>query len=117
MELNEEQQRLHAQRMVEYGSDGVNNLRNVGLMWTGILQAEYGIILEHPIPNHIVACMMSAMKISRVAQGIYKEDNYDDAACYLTIAQKGQLGCIDEIEEINKRKGQKDGTDEVKKTV
>ena len=101
MEMTNSQKEIHEKRMKEYGSDGTNNLRNVGLMWTGILQAEYGIEFDKPIPNHIVACMMSAMKISRVAQGEYKEDNYEDAIVYLHIAQKGQTN----------------GTDEVKKTV
>jgi hypothetical protein len=87
--LTKKQQRIHNQRTKDYKSDGVTNLRDIGLIWTGILQEFFHTELPVVIPTHIVAVMMAAVKLSRIAGGVYKDDNYIDAIVYLEISQKG----------------------------
>ena len=85
-----ERKRIQKKRAREYGGDGVANLQNTGLIWTGILQCYFNVELPKPIPSHIVSIMLAGNKLSRIAQGIYKKDNYMDAITYLHIAEKGQ---------------------------
>ncbi len=88
MELSPEQQKIHDQRSREYGNSTFNHM-NVGLMWTGILQCYFHQKLPEQIPSHIVSLMMAALKMSRAAEGIYKEDDYIDAGVYMYMAEKG----------------------------
>ena len=89
MELTPEQQKIWDKRAKEYG-DGILNHENVGLMWTGILQCYFQTKLPHQIPGYIVSLMMAAIKISRAAEGVYKEDDYVDAGIYMCMAEKGR---------------------------
>lgn len=90
MNLNKEQQKIYDQRKQVYG-DGIFNHEQVGLMWTGILQCYFQTKLPAPIPSHIVSLMMSAVKVSRIAEGCYQKDDYTDAIIYLHIAEKGAI--------------------------
>lgn len=60
---------------------------NIGLTWTAIIQQHYGIKLEHPIPDFVVALMMTAFKVQRSAR-VYKDDNYVDMHAYARFAEE-----------------------------
>lgn len=62
---------------------------NIGLAWTGLLQQHYGIELPHPVPAHLVAQMMLALKNQRSAR-VFKADNYVDAGAFLKFAEQFQ---------------------------
>lgn len=66
---------------------------NIGLAWTGLIQQHYGVRLAHPLPGHLVAQMMVAMKNHRAAR-VYHADNYVDASAYLLFAEQMQSGTI-----------------------
>jgi hypothetical protein len=70
-----------------YG-DHVRGHGNLGLMWTGLLQNHYGIVLPHPIPAHLAEAMMVCNKLNRIAVSPQHEDNYTDAVAYVQMAEE-----------------------------
>ena len=90
MKLNKKQQEIYNQRSQLYG-DAISGHKNLGLIWTGILQHWSGMSFKNPIPPHIVSLMLAVNKINRIADNEYLEDNYLDAVIYLKIAEDCQL--------------------------
>lgn len=64
---------------------------NIGLSWTGLIQQHYGIKLDHPIPDFLVAMMMSHFKGQRSVR-VFHQDNYDDKHNYTGFAERFQQG-------------------------
>jgi len=86
-----------AQRGVAYG-DMHEGHSNVGLIWTGILRAHYGIGLE-PLPAHVVALMMVGLKTFRATlPDGGGDDTFVDMRNYTTIAQQTKKGKRNEPE-------------------
>jgi len=82
---------VRADRERQYG-DATTGHTNLGLAWTGLLQNHYGIVLDHPLPAHLVLLMMSASKANRAARGLmHIEDNYVDGAIYFNLAGEAAL--------------------------
>lgn len=79
---------LEKKRGRVYG-DPAESHTNIGLTWTGLVQQHYGIQLNHPIPNYLVAQMMVTFKMQRSAR-VFKADNYDDAHVYCDFARRFQ---------------------------
>lgn len=57
-------------------------------MWTAMIQQHYQQQLDHPIPGHLVARMMVALKLCRLAYTPTHEDSVQDARVYLNIAEE-----------------------------
>jgi hypothetical protein len=87
--LSEDQARISYERRKVYG-DPRDNHRGIAMAWAGLLQphAERIARLE-PIPEHVVALMMAALKLNRM-RNVYHADNYDDASVYFGFAQAWQ---------------------------
>ena len=64
---------------------------NIGLSWTGLIQQHYGITLPHPLPDHLVALMMTTFKCQRSAR-VHHPDNFVDGHVYLDFADRFQQG-------------------------
>ena len=62
---------------------------NIGLTWTALLQQHYGLFLDHPVPDFLVAQMMAALKLVRASK-TYHADNYTDAIAYTGFADEFQ---------------------------
>ncbi len=62
---------------------------NIGLSWTGLIQQHYGLTLDHPLPDYLVAMMMVAFKNQRSCR-VYKEDNFLDLQAYGRFAEEFQ---------------------------
>lgn len=71
-----------------YG-DPLLSHENIGLSWTGLIQQHYGIKLDHPLPDYLVAQMMVVFKMQRATR-VYHADNFIDAAAYLNFSERGQ---------------------------
>lgn len=71
-----------------YG-DPAQSHTNIGLTWTALIQQHYGIVLDHPIPNYVVAQMMVQFKVQRSAR-VFHGDNFVDAEAYLRFAREFQ---------------------------
>ena len=89
-ESNDIVARTIAERGKVYG-DPHQSHTNLGLAWTGLLQAHFEIELPHPIPASVVELMMVDLKIIRSAR-FRKEDTYIDARAYLGFAENSQIG-------------------------
>ena len=59
--------------------------RNLGLIWTALLQDHYGIVLDHPLPPELVLLMMAGCKLNRAAIK-FKFDHYLDLLGYTKLA-------------------------------
>lgn len=80
----------------QYYGDAKKNHDTVGLMFTGLLERHYEISLPHPVPGHVVALMMAAVKLNRAATPLkFNPDNYLDGCAYVEIAR--------DIDERNKK--------------
>lgn len=86
--MNEQLKAIEFKRGKVYG-DPAESHTNIGLTWTGLIQQHYGIHLDHPIPNYLVAQMMVSFKMQRSTR-VFKVDNYDDAHIYTDFAQRFQ---------------------------
>lgn len=73
-----------------YGSPA-ESMKNIGLIWTGLIQQHYGIELAHPIPAEIVPMMLACFKMSRATR-VFKQDNFDDGHAYMRFAEEIQGG-------------------------
>lgn len=64
------------------------NHQNLGMMWSALIQQHYQIDLDHPLPGHLVARMMVALKLCRLAFTPGHEDSIRDARVYAVIAEE-----------------------------
>lgn len=71
-------------RTRDYGDPRIS-FEGLGMMWTAILETHYQLKLPWPIPAHVAALFMGALKISRASKG-FKEDNYDDLRNFIMFA-------------------------------
>lgn len=72
---------IQTERQSVYG-DPLKNHHGIAMMWATLLAPWWERIRDYePIPPHVVALMMSALKLNRMRLG-FKEDNYDDLAIY-----------------------------------
>lgn len=78
--------KIKAEREKRYGSH-LKGHKNLGLIWTGLLQNHYEIELPHPLPGFLVEAMMAANKLNRIATDSSHKDSYDDAKIYISLAQ------------------------------
>ena len=66
------------------------NHRGIAQMWTPLLQPHALTIRRgEPLPEHVVALLMAALKIDRMRL-VFRGDNYDDAFNYLRFAADWQ---------------------------
>ena len=61
---------------------------SIGKAWAGLLQQHFGREVE-PLPPHLVALMMAALK-GVLAVRVYHADNYVDLRNYAAIAEEAQ---------------------------
>lgn len=107
MELNEQEQKVFVSRQKRYGTF-VQAHKNLGLLWTGLIQNYFGIELSEPIPSHLVLLMMVASKLNRAAAEkglLVDEENYDDGKIYLEMAKNAKK----EFERLAKEMPEKAG--------
>lgn len=84
--LSEAEARISLERRQVYG-DPYQNHYGIAQSWAGLLQVWAPRIARgEPIPPHVVALMMAALKTNRCRLQFHK-DNYDDANVYMTFAQ------------------------------
>lgn len=87
--LTAEEAAVSVERRKVYG-DPEQNHRGIAMSWAGLLQPWAAMIAGlRPIPPHVVALMMSALKNNR-KRVVFHEDNYIDAKVYDAFAQKWQ---------------------------
>ena len=76
----------------EYG-DSYEGHRNLGIVWTGLLQNCFqGLRFPKPIPADVVMLMMAAAKINRAVTSNkpVNQDNFVDGRNYLTLAEEAR---------------------------
>lgn len=81
---------IEVERGEIYGPPNTSHT-NIGYSWTGLIQQHYGIKLDHPIPNFLVALMMTTLKAQRSCKA-FKQDNYDDMKVFADFAERFQQG-------------------------
>ena len=90
--MNLDEQRLdeiRKERQVVYGPPEENH-RGIAQMWACLLQPWADRIANmEPLPPHVVALMMVALKLNR-SRRKFKADNYDDLIVYLKFAREWQ---------------------------
>lgn len=86
LKVLDEDKKIYVERKKRYG-DHLHGHKNLGLLWTGLLQNHYGIRLAHPIPASLAELMMAANKLNRAAVNPKWKDNYHDGRIYLTLAE------------------------------
>lgn len=76
-------------RQQVYGPPRENH-EGIAQMWASILQPWAPVIARcDPLPPHIIALLMTLLKINRMRL-VFHEDNYDDASIYLSFARSWQ---------------------------
>lgn len=84
-------EKIKAERQKVYG-DPLENHKGIAQMWAPLLQPHADAIKAgEPIPPHVVALLMCALKLDRMRIA-YHEDNYADLRNYLSFAQEWQRG-------------------------
>ena len=84
--MNGRKEEVRAGRTAQYGDATVGH-RNLGLLWTGLLQNHFQIRLPHAIPPDVVLPMMAASKANRAATPTPGQpDDYEDGAIYFELA-------------------------------
>lgn len=84
-----EQAEIAFERQKVYGDPKVNH-DGIAAAWSGLLEPHAESIARgEPIPAHVVALMMATLKLNRM-RNIFHEDNYEDAAVYLSFARAWQ---------------------------
>lgn len=84
----EEEKRVFLERQDVYGDPEICHA-NIGACWAALLSQHLNKKVE-PIPPHVVALMMSSLKLVRSVRK-YQEDNYLDASVYNKFAQDFQF--------------------------
>lgn len=80
---------IKAERQKVYG-DPLENHKGIAQMWAPLLQPHADKIKAgEPIPPHVVALLMCALKLNRMRIA-YHEDNYTDLRNYASFAQEWQ---------------------------
>lgn len=76
------------ERQQDYGPNPFNN-ETTAKAWQAILEAHFQQALPGPIPAHVVALMMGALKLTRAATPFgFRNDNYTDMVGYAMIAHR-----------------------------
>ena len=80
--LEEAQRIVYGDREAQYGNPALDFART-GTMWGAIL-ADWAITTQgqDPVPMHLVAACMAALKLSRIVQTPTKRDSWTDLAGY-----------------------------------
>lgn len=100
--ISQEQAEIAYERQKVYGDPKVNH-DGIAQAWAGILQPWALHIAEmKPIPPHVVALLMAALKMNRMRM-VYHKDNYDDLKVYMSFAHAWQKSCTDETVVIGPR--------------
>ena len=87
--LTEDEAKLSIERREVYGCP-LENHRGIAMAWAGLLQPHAeDIAAGKPLPPHMVALMMVALKLNRMRR-VHKEDNYEDLTVYLSFANAWQ---------------------------
>lgn len=73
------------ERDAVYG-DASRILSNTGLAVTALIQQHYGIVLDHPLPVHIMCEINILIKVMRVANPGFHRDSLDDQIGYAKLA-------------------------------
>ena len=74
------------ERQKVYGDPKVNH-DGIAQAWAGLLQPyALDIAAMRPIPAHVVALMMAALKMNRMRM-VHHEDNFDDLNVYMAFAR------------------------------
>ena len=93
---------IRKEKDAQYG-DPAESLRNIGLVWTGIINQWAGLKLLKPIPGWLVALMYASAKVIRISAKYIplttREDNELDAKVYLDIAEDIHKRLLAEREE------------------
>lgn len=84
------QEERGAEHLNNYGPSTENH-RNLGEVWTAMIQHHYGIRMEHPLPASVVLLMMVALKAIRGCRGGYLEDTFDDLTSYNELARNARI--------------------------
>ena len=63
------------------------SFERLAMIWTGLIEAHYGIKLPHPLESRLVCGMTAAWKILRMATN-YSDDSALDAAAFIEFAYK-----------------------------
>lgn len=80
---------IKAERRKVYG-DPLENHRGIAQAWAGLLQPHWEKIRDGvPVPPHVVALLMAALKMNR-CRIVFHQDNYDDLLNYLEFAEEWQ---------------------------
>ena len=93
MGLNKKEEIIFKKRNTRYCLGFFQAHKNLGKLWTAILESYYGIELPELIPSHVVLLMMAVSKINRAASEkgkLVDEDNYVDGKIYLELAQNAK---------------------------
>lgn len=78
---------MEASREATHG-DAEKGMRNLALVWTGLLRDHYQIELPLLSP-HVTSLMCVGLKLSRAARPFnFTPDDYDDAGAYLEFARR-----------------------------
>jgi hypothetical protein len=77
------------ERQKIYGPPKENH-EGIAAAWAGLLQPWHVEIAQgKPLPPHVVALLMAAMKMNRMRR-VYHADNFTDIAAYLSFVQEWQ---------------------------
>ena len=81
--------KIKAERQKVYG-DPRENHKGIAQMWACLLQPHAEAIAKmEPLPEHVVAMMMAALKLNRMRR-VFHQDNYDDLTAYISFAREWQ---------------------------
>lgn len=87
--LGAEEELVKRDRQQVYG-DPLENHAGIAQMWASILQPWADrIALGTPLPPHVIALLMTLLKINRMRY-VFHEDNYVDASVYSGFARQWQ---------------------------
>jgi len=87
--ITTEEAEIAAERQKVYGDPKINH-DGIAQAWAGLLQPFALHIAEmKPIPPHLVALMMAALKMNRMRM-IFHDDNFDDLNVYMAFARAWQ---------------------------
>jgi hypothetical protein len=80
---------IMVERRKVYGEPRENH-QGIAMMWAPLLQPWWERIKDQkPIPEHVVALLMAALKLDRMRL-VHHKDNYDDCKNYLDFAEEWQ---------------------------
>lgn len=91
--MNDHREKIKADRQLVYGNPRQNHI-GIAQMWAPLLQPHWLPIRNgNPLPEHVVALLMAALKLDRMRLR-YHSDNYDDAINYLEFAREWQAESV-----------------------